>query len=57
MENMIKELRARKNLTQEDLAKKIEVSRKTIIFLEKGVYNSSLKLAYDATKVFEKKIE
>ncbi len=57
MNNRIKELRARYNLTQLDLAKKVGVRRETIVFLEKGKYNPSLKLAYDISKVFKSKIE
>jgi len=57
MNNRIKELRARFNLTQEDLAKKVNVRRETIVFLEKNKYNPSLKLAHDIAKVFEVKIE
>jgi len=44
-------------MTQEDLARKIGVRRETIVFLEKGKYNPSLKLAYDISKVFNEKIE
>jgi putative transcriptional regulator len=47
----IKELRARYNLTQDDLAKKVGVRRETILYLEKGKYNPSLKLAHDIAKV------
>ena len=47
MKTRIKELRARYDLTQEDLAKKIGVRRETILFIEKGKYNPSLKLAHD----------
>ena len=57
MRNRIKELRARDNLTQLDLAKLVDVRRETIVFLEKGKYNPSLKLAYDISKVFKLKIE
>jgi putative transcriptional regulator len=57
MNNRIKEYRARYQLTQEDLAKKVNVRRETIVFLEKNKYNPSLKLAYDIAKVFEAKIE
>ena len=49
----IKELRARYNLTQEDLAKAIGVTRQTIIYLEKGTYNPSLELAYKTAKVLK----
>ena len=57
MTNRIKELRARDNLTQSDLARKVEVRRETIVFLEKGKYNPSLKLAHDIATVFGMKIE
>jgi len=57
MRNRIKELRARYNLTQNDLALKVNVRRETIVFLEKGKYNPSLKLAYDISKVFKQRIE
>ena len=57
MNNRIKELRARYNLTQEDLARKVEVRRETIVFLEKGKYNPSLMLAHDIATVFKLKIE
>jgi putative transcriptional regulator len=43
----IKENRARLNLTQEQLADKVGVRRETIVFLEKGKYNPSLRLAHD----------
>ena len=57
MNSKIKELRARLNLTQLDLALKVGVRRETIVFLEKGKYNPSLKLAYYIAKVFNLKIE
>jgi putative transcriptional regulator len=57
MKTRIKELRARYDLTQEELAKKVGVRRETILFLEKGKYNPSLKLAYDISKVLKSKIE
>lgn len=53
----IKELRVRDNLTQVELARKVGVRRETIVFLEKGKYNPSLKLAYDIAQVFRLKIE
>jgi putative transcriptional regulator len=49
----IKELRARYDLTQEDLAKMVGVRRETILFLEKGTYNPSLKLAHDVAKALK----
>ncbi|CAG0979905.1 MAG: helix-turn-helix transcriptional regulator [Candidatus Methanoperedens sp.] len=57
MKTRIKELRARYDLTQEELAKKVGVRRETILFLEKGKYNPSLKLAHDIAKVLKSKIE
>ena len=57
MKTRIKELRARYDLTQEDLAKKVGVRRETIVFLEKGKYNPSLKLAYDIAKTLNTTIE
>ena len=57
MTNRIKELRARDNLTQSDLARKVGVRRETIVFLEKGKYNPSLKLAHDIARLFGMKIE
>ena len=57
MKTRIKELRAEKGLTQEELAKKVGVRRETIVFLEKGKYNPSLMLAYKIAKVFGKTIE
>jgi putative transcriptional regulator len=57
MNNRIKEYRARLNLTQDDLAKKVNVRRETIVFLEKNKYNPSLKLAYDIARVFGTTIE
>lgn len=57
MNNRIKEYRARYNFTQDDLAKKVNVRRETIVFLEKNKYNPSLKLAYDLSRVFSVTIE
>ena len=57
MRTRIKELRARFDLTQKELAKKVGVRRETIVFLEKGKYNPSLKLAYDVSRVFKMRIE
>lgn len=57
MKTRIKEFRARHGMTQEDLARKVGVRRETILFLEKGKYNPSLKLAHDIAKALEAKIE
>jgi putative transcriptional regulator len=53
----IKELRARYDLTQEDLAKRVGVRRETILFIEKGNYNPSLKLAHDIAKALQTTID
>lgn len=57
MNNRIKEFRAKFNLTQDDLAKRVNVRRETIVFLEKNKYNPSLRLAFDLAKVFQVTIE
>ena len=57
MNNRIKEYRAKSNLTQDDLARLVQVRRETIVFLEQGKYNPSLKLAHDIAMVFGLKIE
>jgi len=57
VKNSIKELRVSSELTQEDLAELLGVSRQTIISLEKGKYNPSLVLAFRLARVFERSIE
>lgn len=53
MKTRIKELRARYDMTQDDLARKIGVRRETILFIENGKYVPSLKLAHDIAKVLK----
>ena len=57
MRTRIKELRARHNLTQDNLAKKVGVRRETILYMEKGKYSPSLKLAYDVAKALKTTID
>jgi putative transcriptional regulator len=57
MRTRIKEYRAKYDLTQEDLANRVGVRRETIVFLEKGKYNPSLKLAHDVATVLNAKID
>lgn len=57
MNTRIKEFRARYNMTQEELAQKVGVRRETILFLEKGKYNPSLRLAYHVAKALNTTIE
>ena len=57
MKNRIKILRAMHNMTQEELAKKVGVTRQTIIAIELGKYNPSLELAFKIARVFNTRIE
>ena len=57
MKTRIKEYRAKHNLTQEKLAEVVGVRRETIIFLEQGKYNPSLKLAHNVAKALETTID
>ncbi len=57
MTTKIKEFRASCGLTQEELANRVGVRRETVIFLEKGKYNPSLRLAYRTAQVLETTIE
>lgn len=57
MKTKIRELREKHGLTQESLADKVDVTRQTILFLEKGQYNPSLRLAYRIARVFKLTIE
>jgi len=57
VQNRIKDLRTIYDLTQDELAERLEVSRQTIISLEKGRYNPSIMLAYKISKVFMCRIE
>ena len=53
----LKKYRLLKDLTQEQLAEKVGVRRETIMRLEAGKYNPSLKLAIDISRVVETPIE
>ena len=53
----IKEFRAKFDLTQEDLAAMVKVRRETIVYLEKGKYNPSLKLAHDIAQALKTTID
>jgi len=57
MKTRIKELREKLGFTQESLAERVDVTRQTILFLEKGKYNPSLRLAYRIARVLDSKIE
>lgn len=57
MENNIRVLRAIKNISQEQLAQELGVTRQTIHAVEAGKYNPSLDLAFKMSRFFEKNIE
>ena len=57
MKNSLKVLRAQHDLTQADLAGKLEVSRQTVNAIEKGKFDPSLPLAFKISKLFEQRIE
>lgn len=57
MRTRIKEFRARYGYTQEGLSRLVGARRETIVFLEKGKYNPSLKLAYDIAKALHTTLE
>ncbi len=57
MTTKIKEYRAKHGLTQGQLADLVGVRRETIVFLESGKYNPSLKLAHDISVVLKTSIE
>ena len=57
VENRVKELRAAAGMRQEDLARRVSVSRQTIISIEGGRYNPSLELAWRLSRVLEVRIE
>ena len=57
MQTRIRDNRAMYELTQDDLAKKVGVRRETIVFLEQGKYNPSLRLAHDIAKALHAKID
>ena len=57
MENNLEKFRKEKNLSQEELAEILEVSRQTICSLEKGKYNPSILLAFKIARFFNTSIE
>lgn len=57
MQTRIKELRDVKGITQQGLADIVDVTRQTILFLEKGKYNPSLRLAWKIAQVFNMRID
>lgn len=57
MKNKLEEFRKQYSVTQEELADRLEVSRQTIISLEKGKYNPSILLAFKIAHFFDTTIE
>ncbi|EHQ36517.1 helix-turn-helix transcriptional regulator [Methanoplanus limicola] len=57
MDTKIREFRAKKGMTQAQLAEAVGVRRETIVFLEKGKYNPSLKLAHDVAVALDSAID
>ena len=55
--NNVHDLRAKKDITQEELANKLDVTRQTIIAIEKGDYTPSVLLALKVSRFFEKSVE
>lgn len=57
MKNKLETLRKTRGISQEELANAMEVSRQTIISLEKGKYNPSIILAFKLARYFGMRIE
>ena len=57
MNNKIRDFRKENKVTQDELARKVDVTRQTIISLENGKYNPSIFLAYKISKYFNLSIE
>lgn len=57
MKNLLKVLRAERDWTQAELARRLDVSRESINAIEKERYDPSLPLAFEIAQLFGKKIE
>lgn len=57
IENRVREFRIRENITQEELAKRVGVTRVTINCLERGVYLPSIELALKLARFFRRSVE
>ena len=57
MKNKLKVYRAMYDLTQEDLAQKLGITRQTVLSIEKQKYDPSLELAFKISNLFKVKIE
>ncbi len=57
MKNRLEEERLRRGWTQQELADRVEVSRQTVISLERGRYNPSIILAFKLARLLDTRIE
>ena len=57
MKNRLEEERSRRGWTQQELADRVEVSRQTVISLERGRYNPSIVLAFRLARLLQTRIE
>ncbi|MFB5662851.1 helix-turn-helix transcriptional regulator [Alteribacillus sp. HJP-4] len=57
LENRVRELRARFNMTQSDLAKHAGITRQTVGLIEKGDYAPSITLALKLAEAFDTQVE
>ena len=57
LKNRLEELRKLQNMNQEELAKRLMVSRQTVSSLENGRYNPSITLAFKVARLFGVRIE
>ena len=57
MRNQLKVLRAQRDWTQQDLARRLEVSRQSVNAIETGKYDPSLPLAFRIADIFDSPIE
>jgi putative transcriptional regulator len=55
--NRIQELRTERRMTQEELAARLQVTRQTVISLEKNRYIPSLEMGFKVAELFHKRIE
>jgi len=57
MESRVREFREKSGMTQEELARAVGVRRETIVFLEQGKYNPSLRLAWSIARILDTNME